>query len=139
MSWKQQRYKMSVNLYRRKIWIWFKCHNKFGDSQLLWNSFAFFTNTVIVRIIYKIWQKNRFELETSTKCTYEGTNLLSALFVGGLPWRSLKKHCTWKSNEEPWSSGYERRLMFKRSWVRIPAPHYIFSHWFVRMFAWMDR
>ena len=25
--------------------------------------------------------------------------------------------------QEPWSSGYEKRLTFRRSWVRIPAPY----------------
>ena len=25
--------------------------------------------------------------------------------------------------QEPWSSGYGRRLMFKRSWVQIPAQY----------------
>ena len=24
---------------------------------------------------------------------------------------------------EPWSSGYGKRLAFRRSWVRIPAPY----------------
>ena len=40
---------------------------------------------------------------------------------------------------EPWSSGYGWRLMFERSWVRIPAPNTgwndIFSHWFVVKFV----
>ena len=27
----------------------------------------------------------------------------------------------WTLGREPWSSGYGRRLMFRRSWVRIPA------------------
>ena len=31
----------------------------------------------------------------------------------------------------PWSSGYGRRLMFKRSWVPIPAPDGHFAHVFV--------
>ena len=25
--------------------------------------------------------------------------------------------------QEPWSSGYGKRLTFQRSWVRIPAPY----------------
>ena len=25
--------------------------------------------------------------------------------------------------KEPWSSGYGRRLVFLRSWIRIPAPY----------------
>ena len=32
---------------------------------------------------------------------------------------------------EPLSSGYGKRLMFRRSWVRILDWHEIFSHWFV--------
>ena len=27
------------------------------------------------------------------------------------------------ADREPWSSGYERRLMFQRLWVQIPAPY----------------
>ena len=34
-----------------------------------------------------------------------------------------------KGGREPWSIGYGRRLMFWRSWVRIPAP--FFPHLFV--------
>ena len=40
-----------------------------------------------------------------------------------------KSGCTYKlpnssrCRREPWSSGYGRRLMFWRSWVRIPAPY----------------
>ena len=30
---------------------------------------------------------------------------------------------TWVLGREPWSSGYGRRLTFRRSWVRIPAPY----------------
>ena len=43
---------------------------------------------------------------------------------------------------EPWSSGYGRRLMFWRSWVRIPAPYtgwtfFTLICWkIVLMFAW---
>ena len=29
---------------------------------------------------------------------------------------------------ESWSSGYGRRLMFKRLWVRIPAPYARYGH-----------
>ena len=28
-----------------------------------------------------------------------------------------------KVGREPWSSSYGKRLMFQRSWVRIPAPY----------------
>ena len=40
----------------------------------------------------------------------------------------LKKN----KGREPWSSGYGRRFMFHRLWVRIPAPYteWIFSHLF---------
>ena len=48
---------------------------------------------------------------------------------------------------EPWSSGNGWQLMFKRLWVRFPAPNTgwidIFSHWnvvkIVLMFVWKDR
>ena len=35
--------------------------------------------------------------------------------------------------QEPWSSGYSRRLMFQRMWVRILTTHtgWTFSHIFV--------
>ena len=37
--------------------------------------------------------------------------------------------------QEPWSSGYGKRLMFWRLWVQIPAPYtgwkWHFAHWFV--------
>ena len=39
----------------------------------------------------------------------------------------------WLDGREPWSSGYGRLLVFKRSWVQIPAPYTgrTFSHLFV--------
>ena len=47
----------------------------------------------------------------------------------------LKYHKRKDRGLEPWSSGYGRRLMFERSWVRsrprILDGHDIFSHWFV--------
>ena len=51
---------------------------------------------------------------------------------------------SWRKGREPWYSGYGRRLMFQRSWVRIPAPHtrWTFSHLFVvkvLMFVWKDK
>ena len=35
--------------------------------------------------------------------------------------------------QEPWSSGYDRRLMIQRTWVRILTTHtgWTFSHIFV--------
>ena len=50
-----------------------------------------------------------------------------------------------KSGREPWSGGYGRRLMFRRSWVWIPALYtgWTFSHLFVvkvvMMFVWKDK
>ena len=43
---------------------------------------------------------------------------------------------------KPCSSGYGRRLMFRRSWVWIPAPDGHFSHLFVVkivIFVWKDE
>ena len=37
--------------------------------------------------------------------------------------QSLPKPKSRTKGREPWSSGYGRRLMFQRSWVRIPAPY----------------
>ena len=36
------------------------------------------------------------------------------------------RHHFCSNGREPWSSGYERRLMFYRLWVRIPAPYTVF-------------
>ena len=38
-------------------------------------------------------------------------------------------------NKRHWSSGHMRRLVFKRSWVQIPAPAH-FSHLFVVKTVW---
>ena len=48
------------------------------------------------------------------------------------------------SRREPWSCGYERRLMFQRSWVQIQAPYtgWTFLHFFVVkivMCVWNDK
>ena len=46
---------------------------------------------------------------------------------------------------EPWSSIYERRLMFKRLWVRIPVLHFLGGHFFTSIWCknwnvvWKDR
>ena len=50
-----------------------------------------------------------------------------------LLWTRLKESCPLqicnthkrfvRLGREPWSSGYGRRLMYRRSWVRIPAPY----------------
>ena len=41
-------------------------------------------------------------------------------------------------SSQSWSSGYGRRLMFQRSWVRIPAPY---TGWTLKivMCAWKDK
>ena len=51
-----------------------------------------------------------------------------------------------QDGREPWSSGYGRQLMFKRSWVQITALYtgwtWYFSNWFVVkivLFVWKDR
>ena len=43
---------------------------------------------------------------------YKCANIVSSLSNKHFPLR-----------QEPWSSGYGRRLMFQRSWVQIPAPY----------------
>ena len=48
---------------------------------------------------------------------------------------------SWRKGREPWYSGYGRRLMFQRSWVRIPVPYtgWTFSHLFVVKFVCLKR
>ena len=41
-------------------------------------------------------------------------------------WKNIKKWKITIFGGEPWSCGYGRQLMFKRSWVQIPAPY---SEW----------
>ena len=61
--------------------------------------------------------------------------------------KEIKKNIKKNFNgREPWFSGYRRRLMFQRLWIRILAPEtgwtLYFSHWFVVkivLFVWKDR
>ena len=39
-----------------------------------------------------------------------------------ITWNDLPKHVQKTRKNLPWFSGYGRRLMYNRSWVRIPAP-----------------
>ena len=63
------------------------------------------------------------------------------LSTGKKHFRKFDPKC-WRLGREPWSSGNGIRLMFWKSWVRIPAQYSgwrIFVVKIVMMFVWRDK
>ena len=72
--------------------------------------------------------------------SWPGPNVINMLCYAEMKPTDWKVQVMCPLGWEPWSSGYVRRLMFQKLWVRIPAPYTgwtsHFSHVFVVKIVW---
>ena len=136
---------IEVTLNCQNIQIFFCFSSNFFSSQskFLWN------------FLTLLWGKNEMDIKKSLPEPPLYSNFCANPSSLGLPKRSNRVLNEEGQNItvlkimivgwEPWSSGYERRLIFRRLWVQIPAPYtgwaFLNIHLFVLkivMFVWKD-